>query len=124
MRWSAGGPEGADTTFPTRYGYQTNTRVKFVLVLALADAIVRDLDVKTVRSSPVSLPRRANHPLGFPQLFRAMHNAYIAYISNPFTSTESENPTVLAPPIRSLKFSHAMDAVAGETGRKIDDAGT
>jgi hypothetical protein len=33
-----------------RYGYQTNTRVKFVLALALVDAVVRDIDVKTVRS--------------------------------------------------------------------------
>lgn len=30
------------------YGYQTNTRVKFVVILALADAVIRDVDVKTV----------------------------------------------------------------------------
>lgn len=29
------------------YGYQSNTRVKFVLILALADAVVRDTEVKT-----------------------------------------------------------------------------
>ncbi|KAL8293688.1 hypothetical protein RQP46_000389 [Phenoliferia psychrophenolica] len=77
------------------YGYQTNTRIKFVVVLALADAVVRDLDVKT--------------------LFRAIHNAYVSHISNPFTSTETENPSLLAPPIRSLKFARAMDTVAGES---------
>ncbi|ORY89468.1 Sedlin, N-terminal conserved region-domain-containing protein [Leucosporidium creatinivorum] len=45
------------------YGYQSNTRIKFVLILALADAVVRDIDVKTI--------------------FRAIHNAYISHISNP-----------------------------------------
>ncbi|KAI5479903.1 trafficking protein particle complex subunit 2 [Pseudohyphozyma bogoriensis] len=75
------------------YGYQTNTRIKFVLVIALVDAVVRDLDVKTI--------------------FRAIHNAYIAHISNPFTQVASENPATLAPPIRSIKFSTAMDDIAG-----------
>jgi hypothetical protein len=37
------------------YGYQSNTRVKFVLVLALADAVVRDIDVKTVRAPRLRL---------------------------------------------------------------------
>ena len=31
------------------YGYQTNTRIKFVLAIALADAVIRDIDVRTVR---------------------------------------------------------------------------
>lgn len=75
------------------YGYQTNTRVKFVLVLALVDAVVRDLDVKTI--------------------FRAIHNAYISQISNPFSGAESDNPATLAPPIRSVKFSEAMRSIAG-----------
>lgn len=30
------------------YGYQTNTRIKFVLAIALADAVIRDVDVRTV----------------------------------------------------------------------------
>lgn len=30
------------------YGYQTNTRIRFVLCLALSEAPTRDLDVKTV----------------------------------------------------------------------------
>ncbi|KAJ8294085.1 Trafficking protein particle complex subunit 2-like protein [Rhodotorula toruloides] len=75
------------------YGYQTNTRIKFVLAIALADAVVRDLDVKTI--------------------FRAIHNAYIAHISNPFTSAETDNPAAFAAPIRSAKFKRAMDAIAG-----------
>ncbi|GAA5874635.1 hypothetical protein JCM16303_002932 [Sporobolomyces ruberrimus] len=78
------------------YGYQTNTRVKFVVILALADAVIRDVDVKTI--------------------FRAIHNAYIAYISNPFTPLpEAETPSILAAPIRSQKFSKSMDEIAGKT---------
>ncbi|KAK4703056.1 trafficking protein particle complex subunit 2, partial [Phenoliferia sp. Uapishka_3] len=102
------------------YGYQTNTRVKFVLVLALADAVVRDIDVRTVRRllSFLTAPHATSHILLLPclQLFRAIHNAYISHISNPFTSSEIENPTLLAPPIRSLKFTRAMDIVAGLSG--------
>ncbi|CAG8433045.1 6331_t:CDS:2 [Ambispora gerdemannii] len=30
------------------YGYLTNTRVKFVIVLAVPDAIIRDLEMKNV----------------------------------------------------------------------------
>ncbi|GJN90601.1 hypothetical protein Rhopal_003613-T1 [Rhodotorula paludigena] len=75
------------------YGYQTNTRINFVLALALADAVIRDVDVKTI--------------------FRAIHNAYIAHLSNPFTAAESDNPAVLAAPIRSRKFAAAMAAIAG-----------
>ncbi|GAA5925804.1 trafficking protein particle complex subunit 2-like protein [Sporobolomyces koalae] len=78
------------------YGYQTNTRIKFVVILALADAVIRDVDVKTI--------------------FRAIHNAYISYISNPFTALpEAENPALLAAPIRSEKFSKSMDDIAGKT---------
>ncbi|GAA6040192.1 hypothetical protein JCM8097_004175 [Rhodosporidiobolus ruineniae] len=77
------------------YGYQTNTRVKFVLALALADAVIRDIDVKTI--------------------LRAIHNSYIAYLSNPFSTAESDNPAVLAAPIRSKKFAKAMDDIAGKS---------
>jgi hypothetical protein len=35
--------------FARRYGYQTNTQIKFVLALALTDVLVKDMDVKTVR---------------------------------------------------------------------------
>lgn len=33
-----------------RYGYVTNTRVRLVLILGLADLVVRDVDVKAVRA--------------------------------------------------------------------------
>ncbi|GAA5885890.1 hypothetical protein JCM6882_004192 [Rhodosporidiobolus microsporus] len=83
------------------YGYQSNTRVKFVLALALADAVIRDVDVKMI--------------------FRAIHNSYISYISNPFSNAETDNPTALALPIRSKKFSKAMDDIAGRSSSSADD---
>ncbi|BGP16357.1 hypothetical protein JCM10213_004898 [Rhodosporidiobolus nylandii] len=83
------------------YGYQSNTRVKFVLALALADAVIRDVDVKTI--------------------FRAIHNSYVAYLSNPFTHAESDNPAQLATPIRSKKFAKAMDDIAGKSSAPEDD---
>jgi hypothetical protein len=49
-----------------RYGYQSNTRIKFVIILALADAVVRDADVKTVTSLSLSLTRTtADHNGGW-----------------------------------------------------------
>ncbi|GAA5820057.1 hypothetical protein JCM11251_005465 [Rhodosporidiobolus azoricus] len=83
------------------YGYQTNTRVKFVLALALADAVIRDVDVKTI--------------------FRAIHNSYISYISNPFSNAETDNPAALAAPIRSKKFAQAMDGIAGRSSSAADE---
>ncbi|GAA6053818.1 hypothetical protein JCM3770_003051 [Rhodotorula araucariae] len=77
------------------YGYQTNTRIKFVLALSLADAVIRDVDVKTI--------------------FRAIHNAYISHLSNPFTAAANDNPAVLEPPIRSAKFEKAMATIAGRS---------
>ncbi|GAA6006887.1 hypothetical protein JCM10207_009127 [Rhodosporidiobolus poonsookiae] len=82
------------------YGYQSNTRIRFIVALALADAVIRDLDVKTI--------------------FRAIHNSYIAYISNPFTHDENDNPAVLATPIRSRKFAQAMDDIAGRSSAADD----
>lgn len=93
-----------------RYGYQSNTRVKFVLVLALVDAVVRDMDVKTVCLPFSLLPYFRLTSL---QIFRAIHNAYIIYLSNPFANVATENPAALAAPIRSPKFSKAMDRIAG-----------
>jgi len=60
-------------------------------------------------------------PLSLPQIFRAMHNAYISYLSNPFTSPANDNPAVLAPPIRSVKFEKAMAAIAGRTSPALGE---
>jgi hypothetical protein len=46
------------------YGLQTNTRLRFVIMLTLSDHVVRDIDMLT--------------------LFRALHTAYLRYAANPF----------------------------------------
>lgn len=56
------------------------------------------------------------------QIFRAIHNSYITYLSNPFTSPANDNPAVLAPPIRSPKFEKAMATIAGRPTPPQDDA--
>jgi hypothetical protein len=42
--------EALQLTPARRYGYQTNSRVKFVISFALAEAVIRDVDVKMVRA--------------------------------------------------------------------------
>ena len=41
------------------YGYVTNTRVRLVLILGLADLVVRDVDVKAVRSCASTVDLRS-----------------------------------------------------------------
>ncbi|GAA5877132.1 hypothetical protein JCM3774_003310 [Rhodotorula dairenensis] len=75
------------------YGYQTNTRIKFVLAIALADAVIRDVDVRTI--------------------FRAIHNAYIGQLSNPFASLAADRPDGFDVPITNRRFAKAMAIIAG-----------
>ncbi len=62
-------------------------------------------------SGHISLP---NSPS---QIFRAIHNAYIGYLSNPFSAAAGETPTSMAGPIRSKRFTKAIRTIAG-----VDDA--
>jgi len=80
------------------YGYQTHTRIRFVLILQLADIMVRDSDIKTI--------------------FNAIHNAYVTHVSNPFTEIDMASANPMSYPIRSKKFSRAMDAICGERDKK------
>ncbi|GAA5959301.1 hypothetical protein JCM8115_000070 [Rhodotorula mucilaginosa] len=75
------------------YGYQTNTRIRFVLAIALADAVIRDIDVRTI--------------------FRAIHNAYIRQLSNPFTPLDAETTTGFDAPITNRRFAEVMATIAG-----------
>ncbi|KAG0145813.1 hypothetical protein CROQUDRAFT_45232 [Cronartium quercuum f. sp. fusiforme G11] len=75
------------------YGYQTNTKVRFVVCLGLKEVLVKDTEVKA--------------------LFRSLHSAYIHYLSNPFVQFPPENLTTLAPAIKSKKFDSLIDRIAG-----------
>jgi hypothetical protein len=65
------------------YGYITPLKMRIVLALALSDSFIRDADIVTVRwivpgqFAPKSLQKA-------PQIFKALHMAYYASISNPF----------------------------------------
>jgi len=73
------------------YGYQTSSRVRIVLVLALQEETVRDNDVKTI--------------------FKAIHNAYIGYLANPFNQSSSEETDYVSPPIKSAKFDKKLSDI-------------
>ncbi|KNC98983.1 uncharacterized protein SPPG_09330 [Spizellomyces punctatus DAOM BR117] len=68
------------------FGYITNTRIKFILVISLADVIIKDQDMKN--------------------LFRRIHNAYVNLVSNPFYDPDSKKPIV------STRFEQAMREIA------------
>lgn len=73
------------------YGYQTSTRVRMVIILALAEETVKDSDIKTI--------------------FKAIHNAYIAYLNNPFNESCSEEADYWSPPIKSKKFEKNLEEI-------------
>ncbi|CAO1625581.1 unnamed protein product [Jaminaea pallidilutea] len=91
------------------YGFTTSTRVKFLVMVTISDAIVKDLDMITI--------------------FRAMHTSYLSHVSNPFHSISapllpSKQTSAPLPPseanlppgrrsIRSPLFERRMEKIAG-----------
>ncbi|MBW0461577.1 hypothetical protein O181_001292 [Austropuccinia psidii MF-1] len=75
------------------YGYQTNTRIRFVLCLPMKETLVKDTEVKLV--------------------FRALHSAFLQYVSNPFYPLPIDNPNSLAPPIKSKMFDRRINEICG-----------
>lgn len=77
------------------YGYQTNTRIRFVLFLPMKDTLVKDAEVKLV--------------------FKALHAAYIRYVCNPFHQIpiDNLNPNALTPMIRGKAFDHQINQILG-----------
>lgn len=47
-----------------------------------------------------------------PQIFKAIHNAYVTYLANPFTDAISEQNDYISPPIRSKKFDNTLLDIA------------
>lgn len=101
------------------YGYQTSTRLRIVLSLALTEETVRDNDIKTVIPTLQSL-RLSSFPVcadfrRYRQIFRAIHNAYISYLANPFNEAIQDNQTsveYIQPPIRSRGFTKKLEQIA------------
>ncbi|KAL1928237.1 hypothetical protein VTP01DRAFT_3153 [Rhizomucor pusillus] len=74
------------------YGYMTNTRVKFIVVVSVTDSIIRDADMKMI--------------------FKKIHNAYLSQICNPFYNIESQKS------LNSKAFIRAMDAIGQEANAR------
>ncbi|RUP51281.1 trafficking protein particle complex 2 [Jimgerdemannia flammicorona] len=79
------------------YGYMTNTRVKFIIVVSVPDAVIKDADMKN--------------------LFRRVHTAYIMQVCNPFYNSDSHKP------IESRQFSRVIDIIGKTAGGKVTGVG-
>ncbi|KAF0556895.1 Sedlin [Gigaspora margarita] len=75
------------------YGYLTNTRVKFVVVLSVPDAVIKNSDMKSI--------------------FRKIHTAYINQVCNPFYNLDGKKSIV------SKRFITAIDAIGKMTGEEV-----
>lgn len=73
------------------YGFQSNTKIRFVLCLPVKEIMVRDSDVKAV--------------------FRAIHAVYIRYISNPFLPISIDQPRPIGETIKSKSFDRLIDQI-------------
>ncbi|KAI8065118.1 trafficking protein particle complex subunit 2-like protein [Gongronella butleri] len=56
------------------YGYQTNTKVKFVVIVSVTDGVIRDTDMKMI--------------------FQQIHQAYATHVCNPFFNADSQTMTL------------------------------
>ncbi|KAG9099030.1 hypothetical protein FRC06_005716 [Ceratobasidium sp. 370] len=76
------------------YGYITPTRVKIILALALADYVVRDADVI--------------------HIFKTLHTAYAASLSNPFLRLSAAQADYAAPVLTSQSGKNNL-------GKRVDE---
>lgn len=65
------------------YGYVTNTKIKFVIIVDSMNTILRDNDIRT--------------------MFKKVHTAYVSMLSNPFYTPGEE--------IKSKQFQIAVDSI-------------
>ncbi|KAJ9480243.1 Trafficking protein particle complex [Pseudozyma hubeiensis] len=83
------------------YGFQTCTRLRFLIMLSLTDHVVRDLDILT--------------------LFKAIYTSYLKYSANPFHALP---PTSFAPADRlEEEDAHAKEARAQDELRQRQQLG-
>ncbi|KAI8328425.1 Sedlin [Chlamydoabsidia padenii] len=68
------------------YGYMTNTKAKFVVVVSVTDGVIRDADMKAI--------------------FNKIHSAYVSSACNPFSILDSQNTALSSP-----QFSRAIDSI-------------
>lgn len=111
------------------YGYMTNTKIKFIIVLTVPDVIIKDLDMKNVRRDLCDISNwitskglnNSTPPVSFSaslflsprkQIFRRIHTAYGNHVSNPFYEIDSQKM------IKSKKFEQEIEAIG--RGRALE----
>lgn len=100
-----------------RYGYQTQTNVKYVLVLS--DTSANDQNINGV-SDCCNVEWCASLDCGTWQFFKRFHDLWVRAVSNPFyelggpmqvrTANKCETPTVLHTIARLIPSCHAVQA--------------
>ncbi|KNZ49215.1 uncharacterized protein VP01_514g10 [Puccinia sorghi] len=108
------------------YGYQSNTRIRFVLCLPMKDTLIKDTEVKLVSS--LSLSQFHNTCLSSRTLltifsllyapikvFKSLHAAYIQHICNPFYQIplDNPNPNATTSTIKSKVFDQQISRIVG-----------
>lgn len=74
--------------------------------------------MRTVRATdlpqPMTESSRTHELIHFTvQIFRAIHNAYIGQLSNPFAPLDAEKTTGFDAPITNRRFADVMATIAG-----------
>jgi hypothetical protein len=107
------------------YGYQSNTRIRFVLCLPMKDTLIKDTEVKLVSSLRLPIYQSSNKNLQVIsrnsyhnvqiKVFKSLHAAYIQHICNPFHQIpiDNSNPNAIAPPIKSKAFDQQISRIVG-----------
>jgi len=75
------------------YGYITPLKLKIVIALALSDSVVRDMEINLI--------------------FKALHMAYYAAVSNPFALTDATNDILIG---RSKSFRRRIEEICRAVG--------
>ncbi|KAJ8659172.1 hypothetical protein O0I10_005211 [Lichtheimia ornata] len=76
------------------YGYITNTRVKFIVVVSVTDGIIRDAEMKAI--------------------FKKVHAAYLSQVCNPFYNLDSQKS------LGGKAFVRAIDSIGAHARVTLD----
>ncbi|KAI9299601.1 Sedlin, partial [Cunninghamella echinulata] len=82
------------------YGYMTNTKVKFIVVVSVTDGTIRDTDMKTI--------------------FKKIHNAYVSQVCNPFYNMTENQPFDDLLPTSSFLKSIELIGNASKTSQSLE----
>ncbi|CAH7689083.1 Longin-like domain-containing protein [Phakopsora pachyrhizi] len=75
------------------YGFQSNTKIRVVICLAVRESLVRDQDVQKV--------------------LKSIYLIFVDHISNPFYQIPIDSPTSIVQPIKSKSFDLRIQKLLG-----------